>query len=343
MTYAELNRFIEGREIPSLLFLYGEETFLLDRTLQRLRDVAVPVEARDFNYNLYHGKEAPAEVILDTALTLPVFSTHRLVLVKEAQELSAASLDAFLPYLADPVPETILVFTADKIDGRKKFFQEFKKRGVLVEFKRLYDNQIPAFVREQARADGRSLTEDALALFCRRVGSNLQEVSGELNKLIAYLGERTLIDVADVAAVVSDTRIDSIFDLINAIGARQKGEALRLLVRLLADGVVPLVLLTMLVRHFRQLWQTRELLDQEVGGKEIARRIGINPYFVDGLVSQARRFSPDRYRQIFPLFLEVDLGLKSSGAHPAALLEKLVLDVMEDAGADARGTQKKGP
>jgi DNA polymerase-3 subunit delta len=335
MTYAELNRAIEERELPSLLFLYGEETYLLDRTVQRLRDVVVPEEARDFNYHLYHGKETPAEIILDTALTLPVFSTHRLVLVREAQDLTAASLDAFLPYLTDPAPETILVFTADKIDGRKKFFQEFKKRGVLLEFKRLYDNQIPAFVRDQAKAAGRSLTEDALALFCRRVGSSLQEVNGELNKLFAYLGERTLADVADVSAVVSDTRVDSIFELTNAIGARNRGEALRLLSRLLVEGTVPLVVLTMLVRHFRQLWQTRELLDQGVGSKDIARQIGINPYFVDGLVSQARRFSPARYRQIFMLFLEVDLGLKSSGAHPAAMLEKLILDVMENGGAEA--------
>lgn len=333
MTYAELNRAIEGRSIPPLLFLYGEETFLLDRALQRLRDAAVPADARDFNLNLYHGKESPVEVILDTALTLPVFSSHRLVLVRDAQDLSAASLDAFLPYLADPAPETILVFTADRIDGRKKFFQEFKKRGVLVEFKRLYDNQIPAFVREQAKSTGFALTEDALALFCRRVGNSLQEVSGEVNKLFAYLGERDLADVADVAAVVSDTRVDSIFELTNAIGARKKGEALRLLTRLLAEGTAPLMMLTMMVRHFRQLWQARELLEQGVASKEIARQIGINPYFIDGLVSQSRRFSLARYRQIFMLFLEVDLGLKSSGAHPAAMLEKLVLDVMEDGGS----------
>ena len=182
-----------------------------------------------------------------------------------------------------------------------------------------------------------------MALFCRRVGSNLQEVHGELTKLFVYLGERTLVDAADVAAVVSDTRVDSIFDLTNALGGREKGEALRLLARLLDEGGVPLVLLTMMVRHFRQLWKISELLDQGVGTKEIARRAGINPYFVDGLVAQAGRFSPARYRQTFALFLEADLALKSSGAHPSAMLEKLVLDVMADVGADARRTQKKGP
>lgn len=337
MTYAELNRAIESRNIPALIFLHGEETFLLDRTLTRLRDIAVPPEARDFNFNLYHGKETPVEVILDSVRTLPIFNSHRLVLVKEAQHLPGSSLDLFLSYLADPVPETILVFTADKIDGRKKFFLEFKKRGALVEFKRLYENQIPAFVVEQARMAGRSLTEDALALFCRRVGNNLQEVHGELTKLFAYAGERSLVDMADVVAVVSDTRVDSIFDLINALGGRKAGEALRLLGRLLEEGGVPLVILTMMVRHFRQLWKIRELLDQKVENKEIARRAGINPYFVDGLIAQARRFSAEGYRVVFALFLEVDMALKSSGAHPAPMLEKLVLDVMANAVARNAG------
>lgn len=336
MTIQELNRAIEGRSFPALLFLHGEETFLLDRTVQRLRDAVVPADSRDFNYNLYHAREAQPAAIMDAARTFPVFASHRLVLVKEAQEFSAADLDVFLPYLSDPVPETVLVFTADKIDGRRKFFQDFKKKGILVEFKRLYDNQIPAFVKEQAREAGRSFTEDALSFFCRRVGNNLQEVHGELNKLFSYVGERALVDVADVTAVVSDTRVDSIFDLTNALGERRVAEAMRLLARLLDEGVVPLVILTMMTRHFRQLWKTRELLDRGMGGKEISRQLGVNPYFIDSLMAQARRFPPARYRSVFELLLTADLALKSSGAHPAALLEKLILDILPETGGEAR-------
>jgi DNA polymerase-3 subunit delta len=327
MTPVELDRNLAAHKIPPLLFLFGEETFSLERTLQRVLDLAVPPDTRDFNYNVYHGRESRAENILDTVRTLPLFAAHRMVLVKDAQNLAAAELEAFVPYLQDPMPETVLVFTADKIDRRKKFFQEFNKKGELVEYKKLYDNQIPAFVKSQAHEAGRSFTEDALALFCRRMGTNLQEVHGELSKLFAYLGERNLADVKDVAAVVSDTRVDSIFDLTNAMGDKNTGEALRLLSRLLAEGVAPLLILSMMVRHFRQLWKTRELLEQGTGKQDLCRRIGINPYFLDGLVKQARRFSSVQYRHAFELFLDVDMALKSSGAHPAVLLEKLVQDI----------------
>lgn len=330
MTPAEFNRILETRKIPPLLFLHGEETYSIERAVQRLRDLLIAPEGRDFNYQIFYGKEVTAADVLDSARTLPVFASHRLILVKDAHHLPASELEKLLPYLKDPIAETVLLFCAEKIDGRKKFFQEFKKRGQLVEFKRLYDNQIPGFVRDQAREAGRSFTEDALALFSRRVGTSLQEVHSELRKLFDYLGDRDLVDVADVAAVVSETRAESIFDLTDALGRKDIGRALRLLRRLLDEGVVPLVVLAMMTRHFRQLWKTRELLEQGISRQELPRRVGVNPYFMDGLVAQARKFSPDRYRMVFERFLAVDLALKSRGAHAAALLEELILAVAEE-------------
>lgn len=331
MTPAELNKRLDERRFPPLLLLYGEEGFLLDRAQQRLRDLVVPADARDFNFHVFHGKELKAEAAIDNARTLPVFNPYRLVLVKDLQHAPAGELDPFLGYLRDPCPETVLLFTADKIDARRKFFQEFKKHGEMVEFRRLYDNQIPAFVKEQARGAGRSLTEEAMALFCRRVGTNLQEIHGELTKLFSYLGEKKLADADDVAAVVSDTRTESVFELTNALGARRAAEALKVLERLLDEGVAPLVILTMVVRHFRNLWKARELLDRREGAGEMARLLGVNPYFVEGLISQARHFPAGKYPRLFELFLATDLALKSSGAHPAALLENLILEISREA------------
>ncbi len=327
MTPAELQRAIAEQRIPSLLCVCGEESYLVEQAWRQVLAAAVPEDARDFNFQQFQGKEAKAATLLDALLTLPVFAPRRLVLVKNAHELPAAEQDGLLDYLHAPLQESVLLLVCAKVDARRKFFQAFKKAGGLLEFKRLYDNQIPGFVRDRLRDANRSMTEDALALFCRRVGSDLQEVVGELGKLFAYLGERDLADVDDVAAVVSDSRVDSIFELTNALGNGDSGEALRLLGRLLADGQAPLLVLNLIVRHFRQLWQTRELLDQGAGSGEVARRVGVNPYFVDSLVRQARRFSSPRFRRAFELFLDTDLALKSSGAHPAPLLEKLILEI----------------
>ncbi len=331
MTPAELNKAIERQDIPNLLFLYGEESFLLEKALRRLVDVAVPAEVRDFNFNAFSARECQPNAVLDIALTFPVFARHRMVLVKDAHQFTASDLDQFGPYLKNPVAETYLVFCGDKIDARRKFFQQFKKTGKLVEFKKLYDNQVPGFVRDLARGQGVRFTEDALALFCRRVGANLQEVSGELTKLSAYLGEQSLADVAEVQAVVSDTRVDSVFELTDALGKKQTQLALRLLERIQQEGSAPLLILTMIVRHFRQLWKIRAMVDGNVAEKEIPRRIGINPYFFSGLLGQSKAFSRSQYQRLFEEFLQADLAMKSSGAHPSAILENLVLGITLEA------------
>lgn len=329
MTPADLARVIEQRQFPPLLLLYGEDTFSLQRTVVHLQRVAIPDDARDFNYIQFQGREARAAAIIDVARTFPVFATHRLVLVKDSQQLPAQELDALLPYLSDPVRETLLVLVADKVDGRRKFFVEFKKRGELVEFKKPYDNQIPALARELAREQGLTFTEDALALFCRRVAGDLQEIHAELLKLAAFLGGQTLIDAPDVAAVVSDSRSESAFALTDALGRQDLPTALRLLGRLLDDGNAPLQLLALTARHFRQLWRLRELLDQGAAKAEMQKEIGINPYFLEGLLTQARRFPAGHYREVFEALLETDLALKSSGAHPSVQMERLVQRIVE--------------
>ncbi len=329
MTPGDLKKAFKARQFPSLLLLYGEERFFLEETLEELLQLTVPRESRDFNYNLFHGKSARGAEIYDVARTFPVFSPLRLVVVRDAQLLPAAELEQLLPYLQDPVTETVLVLTADKVDGRRKFYQQFKKRGTLVEFKKYYENQIPGFIRDRARLRGVAFAEEAMALFCRRVGSNLQEIVGELEKLATYLGERTLVDVDDVRAIVSDTHIDSVFELTDSIGRQNSSRALSLLNRLLADGTAPLVVLAMLARHFRQMWKARYLLDQRVGNKEVARGVGINPYFLDGLLQQVRVFPASHYQGVFEQLLEVDLALKSGGANAAALLQGLVLGICQ--------------
>lgn len=322
MTFEQFTQAAHADRLPPLLLLHSEENYFLDQAV-KLTSALVPAESRDFNLNVLHGRDLKGADLVDQARTLPVFADRRVIIVKNVNEAPADQLEQFSAYLDDPVAETQLLVTAASIDKRRKFFQKFAQKGEIVEFRKLYDNQIPLFVREQAKSCGRTFTAPALKLFCRRVGSNLAEIVGEIEKLVSYVGDRDFFEEEDVAAIVADTRIESVFAMIDALCAGQRGEALRLLDRLLGDGQPGLVILTMITRHFRQLWKTRALLAQGVPQKELARRIGINPYFLNNLLAQANRYEDAQLRSIFPRLLEVDQALKSSG-DPRAYLEQLL-------------------
>jgi len=332
MTFDQFVQAVRAGRIPPRLLLHGEEGYLVEQAARLVIAAAVPPADRDFNLTVVHGRDLKGQVLFDQARTLPVFAQHRLVVIRNVHEAPADELEAFAAFLDDPVPETLLLATAAGIDKRRKFFQKFAQCGEVIEFRRLYENQLPQFIRERARELGRNFTGPALKLFSLRVGTNLAEVVGELEKLVSYVGDGEFIEEADVAAVVSDTRAESVFALTDALGNGDCATALRLLNRLLDDGQPPLVILAMLTRHFRQLWKGRELLAQGVAQKELPRRIGVNPYFLSGLLAQARRCSDLQLRTAFPRFLEVDLALKSAG-DPRAHLERLVLDLCAGQGA----------
>jgi len=319
MTYEQFIQVVRADRIPPILLLHGEEGYLVDQATRQVTAVVVSPENRDFNLTVVHGRDLKGGDLVDQARTLPVFAARRLVVIRNVHEAPAEQLEAFAAYLDDPVPETFLLVTATTIDKRRKFFQKFAQVGEVVEFRRLYENQLPQFIRDRAREAGRTFTGAALKLFCRRVGNNLAEVMGELDKLTSYVGDRDFFEEDDVAAVVSDTRVESVFALTDALGAGELAVALRLLGRLLDDGQPPLVILGMLTRHFRQLWKARELLAQGVPQKDLPRRIGVNPYFLSGLLTQAKRCSDEQLREAFPRFLAVDLSLKSGGDSRAQL------------------------
>lgn len=327
MSLRELQNIIQAGSLPGLILLYGPESYFIEEGLKLIRDAVVDAGSRDFNLTQYQGRDIKPGEVVEQARTFPVFAERRLVIVKNVQEASAVQLEGLLAYLEDPVPETVLLLTAEKIDARRKFYQILKKSGKAIEFKKIYENQLPSFVREQAKSLNVTLTGEGLKLFCKRVGTNLVEVQGELEKLAGYLGERDIADEKDVAAIVSDTRIESIFDLTDAIGEGDISSALHLMDRLLAEGQAPLMVLAMMTRHFRQMWKVRELVAQNVPQSEFPKRVGVSPYFLKGLMQQARRFDNQQYRLVFNQLLATDLALKSSGSEPRMHLEKLVHDI----------------
>jgi DNA polymerase-3 subunit delta len=334
MKYQEFTQLIEKGAVGPLYYLYGEEPYLMEKCVQRLLDRLVPADLRDFNLSVYYATEAKGDAIAETAATLPMFSSWRVVLVKKADALSAASLEIMTAYLQHPSPSTCLIFQGEKIDQRKRFFQEMKKSGELVEFKRLYENQLAAFVRNEASSRGKTIDTAAAELIVYLVGNNLQELVSELDKAILYAGGKDILRADDVRSIVSATRINSIFDLTDSLGDKKLDRALTSLGTLLEGGEAPLLVVSMITRHFRQLWKVRDLLDRNTPAGEIGKAAGINPYFLQGIVRQAGNYSAAELGHAFGRLFELDLAMKSGRGRPRVLLEQFF---MEFCGAGRRG------
>lgn len=333
MKYQEFVQAIDKGKVTPLYYLYGDEPYLMEKCVRKLLEQLVSPDLRDFNLNVYYGTETKGEEIAEAAATLPMFASWRVVLVKKADALSASSLEVLSSYIRRPSPSTCLVLQGEKIDQRKKFFSELKKTGELVEFKRLYENQLPAFIRNEASLRGKKIEPAAADMLVYLAGNNLQELVSELEKAILYVGEGGEIQVSHIRAIVSDTRVNSVFELTDSLGEKNLERALRSLDTLLNDGEAPLLVLAMITRHYRQIWKVRELLDKRTPTQDIGKIAGINPYFLQGILRQARNYSVVELRWIFERIFDIDGALKTGGGKPRILLESLLMDVCSKAPA----------
>jgi DNA polymerase III subunit delta len=320
----------EGEPGP-LYFLHGKERYLLDRAVDLLRARVLDPRTRDFNYELFYGKEAGASRIAQAARTLPMMAKRRLILVRDADEMKADELAGLMTYVSDPAPETCLVFVGEKVDQRMKFFSAFKKHGVLVKLDPLYERQLPDFVRGEARARGVTIAPDALAMIVAEIGAELGQLADAVERLAMFAGERKQITADDVDQVVATTRQRSVFELANAVGAGDRAQALAMLSSMLGARESGVRIVAMLARHLRQLWITSELLERTRDKFEIASALGIPPFFADDIIRQARTLDGERAKRMHAALFEADKKLKSSRLEDARLLEALILDLTTSA------------
>ncbi|MEI6305839.1 MAG: DNA polymerase III subunit delta [Deltaproteobacteria bacterium] len=326
MTPQELETSINKGKIPPICYLYGDEPFLVERGAKLLLDNAIDHSLKDFNFNCFYGNESKGVDILDAAQTLPMFAERRAVLVKRADALKAEATEILLPYIQNPASTTCLIFTGAKIDQRKKFFLELKKQGALVEYKRLYDNKLGAFIQSEAVLQGKKIEPAAADLLAFFIGNNLLELSAQTEKLVAYSGERTKITVDDVKAVASSSKAFTTFELAGFLGLRDLRNSIRSLDALFRNGEESFQMIGALSHYFRQLWRIREMLDSKASQSDIAKEVGINPFFLGGMVQQAKNFGQKELRRIFEELYRCDIGSKTGG-NSYTLMHSLVMSI----------------
>lgn len=327
MTPQEFETSLKKGIIPTVCFLYGEEQFLVERAVNMLLGKAIDPSLKDFNFNVFFGNESKGIDIIDAAQTLPMFAERRAVLVKRAEQLKADALEVMLPYIKNPSPGTCLLLTGTKIDQRKKIFLEFKKLGVLVEYKCFYDNKLAGFIQSESVAQGKPIEAAAAELLAALIGNNLQELSSQIEKLVVYAGTKARITVDDVRVIASSSKAFTAFELAKFLGLRDVQNSIRSLDALFLNGEEAPMMIGALTRHFRQLWRVRELLDKKMAQADIGRDLSINSFFLGDIITQARNFPRRELKRIFDEFYRCDVASKTGGGQPYTLLHGLTMGI----------------
>ncbi len=250
----------------------------------------------------------------------------------------------------------VLILTAEAVDRRKKLYKTIAQAGRVVTFTRAkgetrQQQALREMATEPLARSGKRLSAEAWSALGRKTGFDLRESLGAIDMLITYTGSRPQIEAADVETLIGKTKEDTVFALTAALSGRSLGSALKTLHELIDQGLHPLMILSMITREIRFLFQAKLLIasgklgtfgaDMDYGRFQKAlypavRRLagdggeGIalcaqHPFVVYQALRNAGRFSRDELAGYLEMLLHTDLALKTTGKEPVLLLERFLI------------------
>lgn len=327
-TIDDLEQELRAGKFAPLYLFYGEEGLLIDEAVQRVVDAALPPGERAFNFDVLSGNDADARDIVARASSFPMMGERRVVIVRDADRIPEKGLELLAHYTQQPLPSTCLIFVASKPDMRRKAFLAVKRTGTAIEFRELYEHQLPAWIEKRVKERRGSIDPEASKLLAAYVGSSLRDIENELDKLFLYLGERTAIREEDVAAVVGFSREFSVFELQKAIGQRDLRRAVEVMEKILdANEPMPL-LVSILTNYFATLWRLGDQLRRGTKQSDLTGLVRINPYFLKEYLATLRNYTLEEIEDAFHHLAAADEQSKTAGADLKAIVHRFLVKVM---------------
>lgn len=193
-TYEEIARNLKNKIYAPVYFLMGEEDYYIDRIADYILEHVLTETEKEFNQTVLYGSDTDIATVINAAKRYPMMSKYQVLVVKEAQNLK--NLEELSYYLKKPMPSTILVicYKHGSLDKRKKLTVELDKAGVLFESKKLKDAQLPGFITSYLKRKQVEIEPKASEMMAEFVGTDLNRMAGELEKLIITLpkGQRRI-------------------------------------------------------------------------------------------------------------------------------------------------------
>ena len=336
--YEELRAALQSGGPANVYIFFGEETYLMQQAVEQLRALLVPAGFEEFNYHRLTGKGLTVQELTEAVEAMPMMSQSTFVTVTDMDvfKLDEAQRTALVSLLEDFPEYCTLVFLYRQLpykkDGKlKKLTAAVAAHTTEIEFAPQGRQKLQKWVRRRFAAFDKELDDNAIDHLLFTCGSLMDGLVPEINKIAAYAkGKR--VTVADIDAVADPVLDARIFDMTNAVTARDYDRAAAVLAELLRMQTEPIAILAVLGRELRQLYTARLALDGKkdaVWVKELWRMTSAYP--ATKLMEAARSVSRPWCRDAVRRCQTLDRRMKSERNLDAEGALKLFL--MELAGA----------
>ncbi len=344
LTREDLRNQLKRGEIAPVYVLYGGETYLRDIAAKFIAERAFgPGDFRDFNETAFSLNAADSiKPALAAAEQLPMMSARRVVKITDLR-ISAGGMrdtlkdehEAFLSaYLLNPSKTSVVIFVADELNGNRKLSKLLINNAVAVEFKKLNDEELSKWARNEIGKNGSEIDGRSLHLLIGSVGPDLQRLINEITKLsIAALPDK-LITSALIESLVPNSREIDNWTLTNQMFDGNNSTALKTMKKVLDDGAEPLMILGLIAGTFRRLTLAKAMMEKGLPADTVGKAVNVYGQNRTNLLAAARRLDLARLSRAFRRISETDVAIKTSigGGGPVGSRMQIEMLVCELAG-----------
>ena len=326
LSRTELERSLREGVRP-LYLLLGPEVFLRREAAHAITEAALSrTLLREFNESAFTLLTDAVQSAIAAAEQLPMMSDKRVVRIRDFARLRESDEDVLIHYLNNPAPTTVMIFTADELDKRKKATKVLLDACTVVDFPPLKDADAKAWARNRLKELKIAADDQVLSELIRVIGTDVQTLANELDKLSSAAADTKRITLNLVDELIGRSRELSNFELGDHLLAGNRKRALETLHRLLEDGAEPVMLVGLIAGNYHRLALGKHLLARG-GREEVFKNISLPPFKRDSYISTLQRSDAKKIARGLQLTAAVDLAIKTSQATPRLQLELLVCEL----------------
>lgn len=305
-----LNEDLKTGQFRQIYLLYGSEGYLKKQYKERFVKAMVS-EDDTMNYSYFEGKKTETKEVIDLAETLPFFAERRLIVFEDTGFFKTGGND-LADYINEGLPRTTyFIFVENEVDKRSRLYKAVKAKGHIVELTAQDENTLRRWVTGLVRREKKEMSQQDAAYFLNKAGTDMENISTELEKLFCYCMDRDVITRADIDDICVTQITNHIFDMVNAVAAGEQRKALDLYYDLLALKEPPMRILSLMSKEYRDLFHVKQLAMQGYGKKDIASKAGLHPFVAGKYMDLAKRFQAADLRKVMEESADLEQRVKT--------------------------------
>lgn len=329
---------IKSGTFKRVYLIYGDESFLVRSYTKRLIS-AICDDETGLNAHFLEGRKKDIDNIINLAEALPFMAEYKLLVIENV-ELFSGDCDKLVDYI-DKIPETTVIIFRERRQNiiRKNgvLYKAIKKYGACIEIGSQDETYIRKWIVGYLAKNGKKIQGTEYQIVVDRCGNDIENIKNELDKLIAYMGDREAIKKEDVEEIITRKLSDRAFEFADAIVGKNTSKAMGIYYELSELKSSMRGILGLVTKRFIAVYEVKLLLDKRYDRSRIARITGKTEFYIGKLIEVARKSETMELRNIIEASTQLLVDMNTGIINDTVGIEMHIINIASGVFEPRRG------